>query len=288
VSGVETIARGDDSRLVEPRRFLLRDPIAFRAVWAAHAGPDAPAPPVDFESRMVAAVFAGERPGSGYQVDIRATRHDGPVLEILVDETPPDSQSATEQILVSPFHIVARPRHDGEIRFSTQGPWPPAATIIFNREPHPRITPDQQPITPDQPPITPDQPRITRSTRIGSETASSTGLTPQVAAALAYLAGPFSGMLLLATERSNRFVRFHAWQAVLALGVVGVAAVCSLLLAFALLIVSPTAFWAMLWLAALSGVAWVILWALCLLQAYKGRLWKLPLAGDLAERYASS
>jgi uncharacterized membrane protein len=274
VSGIETIARGDDSRLVEPRRFLLRDPVAFRAVWAAHAGPDAPAPSVDFESQMVAAVFAGERPSSGTQVEISGPRHDGPVLEILVDEVPPDSQSVTEQIIVSPFHIVALPRHDGEIRFSTQGPWPPAATIIFNREPHPRNTQDQ--------------PRSTRSTQIGFETASSTGLTPQVAAALAYLAGPFSGMLLLATERSNRFVRFHAWQAVLALGVLGVAAVCSLLLAFALLIVSPMAFWAMLWLAALSGVAWVILWALCLLHAYKGRLWKLPLAGDLAERYAST
>ena len=38
---VETIARGDDSRLVEPRRFLIRDRQAFSAVWAAHAGPNA-------------------------------------------------------------------------------------------------------------------------------------------------------------------------------------------------------------------------------------------------------
>ena len=47
---------------------------------------------------------------------------------------------------------------------------------------------------------------------------SSTGLTPQVAGALAYLAGPFLGALLLATEDSSRFVKFHAWQAIIGLG----------------------------------------------------------------------
>ena len=69
------------------------------------------------------------------------------------------------------------------------------------------------------------------------------------------------------------------------LGVLGVAAVAFLMLAFALLIVSPTAFWAMLWLSALTGAAWVVVWALCLLHAYRGQRWKLPLAGDYAERY---
>ena len=104
---------------------------------------------------------------------------------------------------------------------------------------------------------------------------------------MAYVAGPFSGALLLATEPANRFVRFHAWQAVLALGTLGVAAVGFLLLAFALLIVSPTAFWAMLWLSAITAVTWVVVWTLCVIQAYKGRAWKLPWVGDYAERRAA-
>ena len=41
---VETLARGEDSRLVEPRRFLIRDRQSFGAVWAAHAGPAATVP----------------------------------------------------------------------------------------------------------------------------------------------------------------------------------------------------------------------------------------------------
>ena len=52
----------------------------------------------------------------------------------------------------------------------------------------------------------------------GRSGSSFTGLTPHVAASLAYLAGPFSGALLLATETESRFVRFHAWQAVVGLG----------------------------------------------------------------------
>ena len=74
---VETLARGDDSRLVEPRRFLIRDWQAFAAVWAAHAGPNAATPAVDFDTRMVAAVFAGERPTPGFSVEVTGTRRDG-------------------------------------------------------------------------------------------------------------------------------------------------------------------------------------------------------------------
>ena len=67
---------------------------------------------------------------------------------------------------------------------------------------------------------------------------SSTGLTPRVAAVLAYLAGPFSGVLVLLAERTSGFVRFHAWQSVLGLGALGLVVVMLLGLAFASLIVS--------------------------------------------------
>ena len=111
-------------------------------------------------------------------------------------------------------------------------------------------------------------------------------MTPRVAGTLAYAAGPLSGALLLATERENHFVRFHAWQAIIGLGLLGIAAIGALALAFAFLVVSPVAFWTFLWLAAAGGAAWVTLWVLCLMNAYKGREWKLPFAGDYADRHA--
>jgi uncharacterized membrane protein len=76
-------------------------------------------------------------------------------------------------------------------------------------------------------------------------------------------------------------VRFHAWQAVLALGLLGRRRRV-LGLAFVLLLMSPTAFWTMLWLSAATGAAWIAVWGLCVVSAYKGRTLKLPLAGHYA------
>ena len=115
---------------------------------------------------------------------------------------------------------------------------------------------------------------------------SSTGLRPPVAAALSYLAGPLSGALLLLAEQSSRFVKFHAWQSLVGLGVLAIAALSFLGFAFVMLVFSSTAFWVMLWLAAVAGVAWIGLWGTCLVQAWRGRLWHLPWAGRFAERRA--
>ncbi len=60
---------------------------------------------------------------------------------------------------------------------------------------------------------------------------SSTGLEPRTASALAYLAGPFSGALILFAESTNQDVRFHAWQSIVALGGLGLAVLASYLLA---------------------------------------------------------
>lgn len=116
--------------------------------------------------------------------------------------------------------------------------------------------------------------------------ASSTGLEPSFAAALAYLAGPLSGVTVLMAERTNRFVRFHAWQAIIGLGGLGMLAVVLLLSAFLGLFVSPALFTTLYRLAGLVAVIWVVLWVICCFKAFSGSAWKLPLAGRYAERRA--
>jgi uncharacterized membrane protein len=113
---------------------------------------------------------------------------------------------------------------------------------------------------------------------------SSTGLDPHVAAALAYLAGPFSAVLVLLAEQTSAYVRFHAWQSVIGLGGLGVLVVCLMTLAFVSIVVSATAFNVLLYLGWATWVAWIVLWAICLVRAFRGDRWKLPIAGDLAER----
>jgi uncharacterized membrane protein len=278
---VLTIAKGDDSRLVEPRRFVIRDAQAFAAVWTAHAGTDTGMPRVDFDAQMVVAVFAGERPTPGFGIAVTGTEREADALVVLVEATGPETSGVAAQVLTSPYHIAAIPRDDGEIRFNTPDPTG-SGTIVFK-------PPKRQAPAPSAVSSADETTRLTRVPEVRFDRAerSATGLTPHVAATVAYLAGPFSGALLLATEPANRFVRFHAWQAVLALGALGVAAVSFLALAFAFLIVSPTAFWAMLWLSATTAVTWVIVWTLCVVQAYKGRVWKLPFVGAYAERRAA-
>ncbi len=294
-SDVVTIAKGDGSRLVESRRFVVRERQAFLAVWAAHAGPDAPAPAIDFDTRMVAAVFAGERPNPGFEIEITGTRREGAALVIVDEERVPPADRLAAQVIVSPFHIVSLPRDDGEIRFHKPD-GPQQTTIVFKppkgsssaagdrTAAHPIAGIDGEATTRM---LQVPAPMRASSTSVEPSPPSSTGLTPRMAASMAYLAGPFSGLLLLAVERTNDFVRFHAWQAVIGLGLVGIAAFAFLVLAFAFLIVSPTAFWIMLWLSAAAGLVWLGTWAVCLFQAYHGRHWKLPFLGEYAERKAS-
>ena len=116
---------------------------------------------------------------------------------------------------------------------------------------------------------------------------SSTGLAPRVAAVLAYLAGPFSGALVLLAERSSGYVRFHAWQSVLGLGALGLILVMVLGLAFASLIVSARAFFALYLVAGLFWASWVVCWVICMVQAFNGRRWHLPIAGAYAERFST-
>jgi uncharacterized membrane protein len=255
--GLETIARGEASRIGDPQRVVVRTEREWRALWAAHAGAESAPPAVAFDHRIVAGVFLGTRRSDPSGVSIAGYRHVEASLELLVEQRPPGANEGPGNAANSrPYHLVSLPRFDGVVRF---------------------VDADAggEPVRPEA-----------RATDARAESSSSTGLEPPIAGALAYLAGPFSGALLLTVERTNQFVRFHAWQALIALGLLGALAVGCLALAFFLLLFSPTAFRAMLWISAILGVTWLAVWAICLWQAYRGQRWKLPIAGAYADRLA--
>ena len=116
---------------------------------------------------------------------------------------------------------------------------------------------------------------------------SSTGLHPRTASALAYLAGPFSGGLILLAESQNDDVRFHGWQSVVGLGGLVVAVLLAYFLAFVALFVSAAAVSVMVGVASVIWIVLLLTWAICLWKAYTGERWKLPFAGDYAERFAT-
>jgi uncharacterized membrane protein len=104
---------------------------------------------------------------------------------------------------------------------------------------------------------------------------SSTGLDPTLAALLAYLVGPITGLLFLLIEKKSRFVRFHAMQSTitfLALFVV-------MIVANAVPLLGPL-------IGFLAWILMLVLWVLLMVRALQGEWYKLPVVGDMAEERA--
>jgi hypothetical protein len=113
---VNTVAKGGMSSIEEPRQIVVRTAAEWQALWKLHDG-DSAAPPVDFTQSMVAAVFLGSRPTTGFAADITGVKTEGnrTVVEYLERQPPRDAVVA--QVLTSPFHIVRIARTEGPLEF---------------------------------------------------------------------------------------------------------------------------------------------------------------------------
>jgi len=113
-------------------------------------------------------------------------------------------------------------------------------------------------------------------------------LRENFAGAIAYLSFlPAVVFLTLDPYRRNVFTRFHSVQCLLVwLAVLAIAGVIRLG-AFVLLLI-PMVGPLLLWLlAACSALALFFLWLVLVVKAYLGETFKLPVLGDIAERYAT-
>ena len=113
---------------------------------------------------------------------------------------------------------------------------------------------------------------------------SSTGLSPRVAAPLAYAAWWVTGAIFWFIERRDAFVRFHAAQCVTAFGLIALLVAAFGALAGASLSYLPSAFMPFIWVAGLIWIAGMVLWVVAIWKAASGEAWRIPLAGDIAER----
>ena len=105
-------------------------------------------------------------------------------------------------------------------------------------------------------------------------TGSTTRLDPNLAAAIAYLAGFVTGLVLLAVEKENRYVRFHAMQSTVFFAGVLVVSIA----------INSIFFLGAILYAFLLFPAVVILWLVLMFKAYSGETFKLPVVGDFAEK----
>ena len=112
---------------------------------------------------------------------------------------------------------------------------------------------------------------------VATGSASTGGMTDNVAAMLAYI--PIVGLIFLLIEpyNKNKFLRFHCFQSlfyVLACFVLG------FVLAFIPILG--------IIVGMLLGLGEFVLWLVLLLKAYQGQKFKLPFIGDLAEQQANA
>lgn len=98
-------------------------------------------------------------------------------------------------------------------------------------------------------------------------------LEPRLAAVLSYMLGIITGIILLRTERKDRFVRFHAIQSIFFSSAVLVVLLALVGVGFEL------------GALVLAVVAWAA-WAILMLRAARGEFFQLPLIGRWAEANA--
>jgi uncharacterized membrane protein len=119
--------------------------------------------------------------------------------------------------------------------------------------------------------------------------ATGSGLTPNVAGALAYLVGAITGILFLVIEpfKADRFVRFHAFQSIffnlLWIGFWIVWMIVGLILGT---LSHGLFFIIQLPINLLITVGGFCLWAYLMYSAYQGKTFKLPVIGALAANQA--
>jgi uncharacterized membrane protein len=121
-----------------------------------------------------------------------------------------------------------------------------------------------------------------------AEAVRTTGLSPRSGALLAYLGWWVTGALMLVMEKRDPFIRFHAGQALVALGGIWITGLVAYAGAFVLLSVSAIAFRAMLWFSLGVWAAGLGLWIVGMVSALRGERWRIPLAAQLADRFTRS
>jgi PrcB C-terminal len=110
----QTIAKGYRSGVRESLQTVARNQAEWEAVWKKHSVETNPPPPpfIDFKRQIVVAVFLGEKPTGGYDVEIiRIDQSDG-ALVIHYREKSPLPGSIAIQALTQPFHIIQVVRDD--------------------------------------------------------------------------------------------------------------------------------------------------------------------------------
>ena len=120
---------------------------------------------------------------------------------------------------------------------------------------------------------------MAEETPSGPSTTGGTGLDPKVSSLLAYLLGIVGGIIFYAISKDS-YTRFHAMQSILlSVAIVIIYAIFTVIAFIPFL-------WIIGWIGYLVYLGILAIWILMMVKAYQGEKYKLPIIGDMAEKYA--
>jgi uncharacterized membrane protein len=111
---------------------------------------------------------------------------------------------------------------------------------------------------------------------------SGTKLESNIAGLLCYVVGWITGLIFFLIEEKDEFVRFHAVQSMIVFGAWSVIAIVLDNILYAISHTGGEVF------SSLWSVLAFVLWIVLMIKAYQGKRFKLPVSGELAEKYSKS
>ncbi len=111
----ETLSMGYYSQVSQESSYVIKEEHELQQIWDSI---EENSPPViDFESNMVLAVFQGEQPTGGYEIEIERIVETADKLQVYIKEISPDPDDMVIQALTYPYHIVKMPLVDKNVEF---------------------------------------------------------------------------------------------------------------------------------------------------------------------------
>lgn len=110
-----TVDQGVDSGMTDAMWGTVRDADTWTQLWDRHTVgrvPPPDTPSIDFDQHMVFMYVAGERPTSGYTVEVVEVLAGGERWTARVVERRPARGSFVAQVITHPYHFIRLPRSD--------------------------------------------------------------------------------------------------------------------------------------------------------------------------------
>jgi hypothetical protein len=119
----EVLLEGTFSGIREPIQKVITTNEEWEDLWKKHVSvivPQPPVPEIDFENTVVAAIFAGEKNKSGYQVRLKEVVPEGKDVILHYKLVEPPENSFTLTVITQPFILVKIPKPEGTVQLTQQ------------------------------------------------------------------------------------------------------------------------------------------------------------------------